>query len=476
MASRNVKLKIETQLQKKALDDAVKGIRNVDKAMEKSGKTSVKMANEGVKANKRNSHAAGQAALQLQDVAVQAQMGTDSMRILGQQGPQLLSAFGPKGMLAGLAVAVGAGLVSAFRQPKKELGELIEEIERMVNVGKQIESLHADNLTNSLDETIKRANQARDAFLEMMQTREQSEQKALSATDALIEAELTLKKLKGEDVSLEEEQLKTEQAQREIQKERNKLNSELAAKQKEQLEREKQITAELEIQEAKIRAARLEAEGRADALEAALDKQSEAIEREGTRFGIGKGLGMAPTRGQLEASKQAKQAVDQAAAEAQETDAELEALILERRALKQSLKDSQEAIKLTAETIDKDVAEIDMKATAKSVTEAGASMQRQLDVFAESVEEAVNAFGAEAPSGIVTKIKGLLEDGIQTNELADLLSATKQLTNRVNQSFGAQNQTMKEVIGQLELQANQARELEVKVQNLKSQRLTPTPR
>lgn len=474
MASRNVKLKIETQLQKKALDDAVKGIRNVDKAMEKSGKTSVKMANEGVKANKRNSYAAGQAAMQLQDVAVQAQMGTDSMRILGQQGPQLLSAFGPKGMLAGLAVAVGAGLVSAFRQPKKELGELIEEIERMVNVGKQIESLHADNLTNSLDETIKRANQARDAFIEMMQTREQSEQKALSATDALIEAELTLKKLKGEDVSLEEEQLKTEQAQREIQKERNKQNSELAAKRTEQLETEKRITAELEIQEAKIRAARLEDEGRAKALSAALDQQAEARAKEGTFLGID--LNLIPSKGQKAATEQAEKAVQQAQAEAQETEKELKALILGQRALRQSLKENQEAIKLTAETIDKDVAEIDMKAAAKSITESGTSMRRQLDIFAGSVEEAVNAFGAEAPSGIAARIKGILEDGIHTNELADLLSATKQLTNRMNQSFGEQQMTMKEVIAQLQFLSNENADNKIKLNALRSQRLTPTPR
>tara|TARA_X000001382_G_scaffold92340_2_gene66872 strand:- start:302 stop:1729 length:1428 start_codon:yes stop_codon:yes gene_type:complete len=470
MASRNVKLKIETQLQKKALNDAVKGIRDVDKAMEKSGKTSVKMSNEGVKANKRNSYAAGQAAMQLQDVAVQAQMGTDSMRILGQQGPQLLSAFGPKGMLAGLAVAVGAGLVSAFRQPKKELGELIEEIERMVEVGKQIESLHADNLTNSLDETIKRANQARDAFIEMMQSREQSEQKALSATDALIEAELTLKKLKGEDVSLEEEQLKTEQAQRDIQKERNKDASELAAKRTEQLETEKKITTELEIQDANIRAARAEAQGRADALEAALGQQAEAMGKEGTFAGFD--LGLTPSKGQKKATEQAKQAVQQAQAEAQKTKAELNALILARESLTQDLKDSQEAIKLTAETIDKDVAEIDMKATANSITESGNSMQRQLDVFAGSVEEAVNAFGAEAPSGIAARIKGLLEDGIQTNELADLLSATKQLTNRVNQSFGEQEMTMKEVVGQLQILSNQNADMRNKLDAVKAQNKT----
>ena len=47
---------------------------------------------------------------QLQDVAVQASMGTDSLRILSQQGPQLLSVFGTSGAIAGVVVGVGAAV------------------------------------------------------------------------------------------------------------------------------------------------------------------------------------------------------------------------------------------------------------------------------------------------------------------------------------------------------------------------------
>ena len=468
MASRNVKLKIETQLQKKALDDAVKGIRNVDKAMEKSGKTSVKMANEGVKANKRNSHEAGQAALQLQDVAVQAQMGTDSMRILGQQGPQLLSAFGPKGMLAGLAVAVGAGLVSAFRQPKKEAGELIEEIERLVNIGKEIASLHADNLTDSLAATIERANQAKDAFTEMMEAREQGEQKAISATDSLIEAELTLKKLRGEDVSLEEEQLKAQQEQ-----ERNKASTALAQRQKEERDRVKEITEQLKIQRDLISAQRMELEGTREAQQKRLTAQSEAEEKMGTRFGFG---GFTPTKGQEKRLEEAQKAVFEAGNTVEEAENELKKLSREQANLNAQLRDAQEKVAETARTIEGDLANIDLAATAQSVTASGGSMGKQLDILAEALEEGAAAIGAGAPKDVMARLQGILGDGVQTDELGELVQVTSQLGIKLNQGFGAQNQTMKEILGQLELQANQARELEVKVQNLKSQRQTAIPR
>ena len=53
----------------------------------------------------------GMASLQFQDIAVQASMGTDALRIMTMQGPQLASVFGPKGMIIGALVAVGGALM-----------------------------------------------------------------------------------------------------------------------------------------------------------------------------------------------------------------------------------------------------------------------------------------------------------------------------------------------------------------------------
>ena len=54
-----------------------------------------------------------QAAFQAQDVAVQAQAGTNAFVILGQQGSQLLSVFGTSGALFGAVLAFG-GLAGSF--------------------------------------------------------------------------------------------------------------------------------------------------------------------------------------------------------------------------------------------------------------------------------------------------------------------------------------------------------------------------
>ena len=52
----------------------------------------------------------GQVGYQIQDMAVQAQMGTNSMIILGQQGSQVASLFGPGGAMIGAVLAVAAAL------------------------------------------------------------------------------------------------------------------------------------------------------------------------------------------------------------------------------------------------------------------------------------------------------------------------------------------------------------------------------
>jgi hypothetical protein len=60
------------------------------------------------------SRVAGSAGQQLQDVVVQAQMGTSAFTILAQQGSQFLSGFGPGGAAAGAALAIGAVALGAL--------------------------------------------------------------------------------------------------------------------------------------------------------------------------------------------------------------------------------------------------------------------------------------------------------------------------------------------------------------------------
>ena len=69
----------------------------------------------------------GQLSVQLQDVAVQAQQGTDGLRIFAQQGPQIASIFGPTGAVVGALVAVGAIIAGPFVKSFFAANEAIEE-------------------------------------------------------------------------------------------------------------------------------------------------------------------------------------------------------------------------------------------------------------------------------------------------------------------------------------------------------------
>lgn len=73
----------------------------------------------------------GMASLQFQDIAVQASMGTDALRIMTMQGPQLASVFGPKGMIIGALVAVGGALAvvsSKTRETTFDFKKLAKDI------------------------------------------------------------------------------------------------------------------------------------------------------------------------------------------------------------------------------------------------------------------------------------------------------------------------------------------------------------
>jgi len=84
-------------------------LRNVDRTIQRSTR-SFSRSGGALRGMTRN---LGLVGLQVQDVAVQASMGTDALRIFSMQGPQVLSIFGPLGMIAGALGGVGAGLLMA---------------------------------------------------------------------------------------------------------------------------------------------------------------------------------------------------------------------------------------------------------------------------------------------------------------------------------------------------------------------------
>lgn len=87
----------------------------------------------------------GQVGHQIQDIAVQLQMGTNAMLVFGQQGGQIASLFGPKGAMIGAVLSVGAA-IGTYLAPKLFEGEKAAEDFR-----KKVEELAAEtkNLTEA---------------------------------------------------------------------------------------------------------------------------------------------------------------------------------------------------------------------------------------------------------------------------------------------------------------------------------------
>ena len=127
----------------KPLSDAERLVKKVGLETEK---TSAKVSNLGknMRLTKGPTSAlsttAGQLGVQFQDVAVQAQMGTDAVRIFSQQGPQILSIFGPTGAvfgaLAAIGVVVGTTIAEAFSDGEeaiKSFGDATKAVNDSVN-------------------------------------------------------------------------------------------------------------------------------------------------------------------------------------------------------------------------------------------------------------------------------------------------------------------------------------------------------
>lgn len=107
------------------------GMKRARKQSEQFGNTSKKVNNQ----MRLMRGGFGQVGHQIQDVAVQLQMGQNAMLVFGQQGSQIASLFGPGGAIIGAVLAVAAALSMTF-MPKvfgatkaaKELKSAMKEL------------------------------------------------------------------------------------------------------------------------------------------------------------------------------------------------------------------------------------------------------------------------------------------------------------------------------------------------------------
>ena len=96
-------------------------------------------------------HRAGGVAMQVQDIAVQAQAGTSALTILAQQGSQVASIFGPKGAIIGGLIALGAVLFSVAYKAKENFTKFKEEANKAAEaLGELSYSGNVDDLSNGM--------------------------------------------------------------------------------------------------------------------------------------------------------------------------------------------------------------------------------------------------------------------------------------------------------------------------------------
>lgn len=99
---------------------------------------------------------------QLQDVAVQAQLGTSAFVIFSQQGSQLAAAFGPTGALVGAVIAVagaiGGALVNSMGVAGEEIDKLIGKVDKLGKATKELASIELSKSIKEQEKELKNLN------------------------------------------------------------------------------------------------------------------------------------------------------------------------------------------------------------------------------------------------------------------------------------------------------------------------------
>lgn len=125
----------------------------------------------------------GQVGHQVQDIAVQLQMGTNAMIVFGQQGSQIASLFGPQGAMLGAVLAVGAAVAVSFSGDVKKGADALKELsERIKENAKETDVLNK----------VQRAFLVNQVLEQQVALRKEQDEN----TDAIIEATEAQKKAK----------------------------------------------------------------------------------------------------------------------------------------------------------------------------------------------------------------------------------------------------------------------------------------
>lgn len=171
--ARTAQAVIETQVK----DGASAGFRKMQNEMDKTAKRG-KVLNQQFRFMRGG---LGQVGHQVQDVAVQLQMGQNAMLVFGQQGSQIASLFGPGGALLGAILAVGAalsmslapalfGATEAAKELKDANNGLIDNFDKLTPAQQKYARLLADKRLEEYRTELERLNKVSRDRLTIQQT------------------------------------------------------------------------------------------------------------------------------------------------------------------------------------------------------------------------------------------------------------------------------------------------------------------
>jgi hypothetical protein len=211
-AEERAALKAE-QAAKKAADAVIREEKRKTVEAEKESARRVKAAERAVaqeqqalaKATSGRSQKAAQVGLQVQDIAVQAQMGVAATTILAQQGSQLLGAFGPTGAILGGILAIGAAATGVFMKmgddtatAEEKASFLANAIDTIAKNAGKLESEKIDMGRDAIAEAIELTKLLAQGFQAASNNEQLFTNQALAGINNLKQAEIELKKLRGD--------------------------------------------------------------------------------------------------------------------------------------------------------------------------------------------------------------------------------------------------------------------------------------
>ena len=131
-------------------DQVQRGLKNVDNAMHRTANTSKAVNNQF----RLMRGGLGQVGHQIQDVAVQLQMGQNMLLVFGQQGGQIASLFGSKGAVVGAIIAVGAAISTAMLPSLFAGAKALKELEKEgENLADRFDDLDEFFRSRAIDQT-----------------------------------------------------------------------------------------------------------------------------------------------------------------------------------------------------------------------------------------------------------------------------------------------------------------------------------